>query len=107
MQRIDVGIVEDHAAPPRPAPLSRLRDQIEIARSGPQAGELRVLAAIKELESQRAIKTHCAPHVVGRERDRTDALDHAELSYEPTLRRGDACAALLATRRMPRPYENR
>jgi hypothetical protein len=84
VQRIDVGIVEDHAPPPRPAPLGRLRDQIEIARSSPEAGELRVLAAVKKLESQRAIKPNCPPHVVGRERDRTDALDHAG-SARPTL----------------------
>ena len=39
MEGVNVGAVEDHASPPGPLALGRLRDEIEIARSRPKARE--------------------------------------------------------------------
>src|ERR1700704_4755626 len=69
-------MIEDDPAPPGPAPLGRLGDEIEIAASGPKARERGVVAAIEHLESQYAIEADRARHVVGGERDGTDAVDH-------------------------------
>src|SRR5262249_32979396 len=52
MQRVDVGMVEDDASPPRPRSLGRLGDQIEIARSSPKARKRGVAAAVDHLKSQ-------------------------------------------------------
>src|SRR5262249_25986313 len=76
MKRVDVGMVEDDASPPRPRSLGGLGDQIEIARSGPEARKGGVVAAVKHLKSQHAIEADRAPHVVGGERDGADAFDH-------------------------------
>src|SRR5262249_23228811 len=76
MQRVDVGMVEDDASPPRPRPLGRLRDQIEIARSGPKARKRGVGAAVDHIEPQHAIEADRARHVVGGERDGADVFDH-------------------------------
>src|SRR5580704_14913395 len=71
VETIDIGMMEDHAAPPRP--LARaLGDQVEEARSSAEAGERGRLAAIGELEAERAIESHGADHVMGRKRDGAD-----------------------------------
>src|SRR5262249_22322557 len=76
IKRVHVGMIEDDSSPPGPCPLSALRDEIEIARAGPEAREIRVIAAVNHLKSEAAIKAHRARHVVGGKRDRADVLDH-------------------------------
>src|ERR1700733_1149125 len=39
IKSINIGDVEDHAPPPRPAPLSRLGDEVEIAHTHAKTGE--------------------------------------------------------------------
>src|SRR6516225_9989877 len=74
--RVDVGMVEDDASPPRPRSLGRLRDQIEVARSSPKARKRGVVTAVDHVKSQHAIEADRARHVVGGERDGADAFDH-------------------------------
>src|SRR5262252_2760934 len=76
VERVDVGMVEDDASPPRPRSLGGLGDQIEVARSGPKARKGGVVAAVKHLKSQHTIEADRARHVVGGERDGADAFDH-------------------------------
>src|SRR5215204_2442159 len=78
VEGINVGMVEDDTSPPRPTPLGRLGDQIEIAGSSPKARKCGVVATVNDLKSQYAIEADCARHVVGGERNGTDALDHRE-----------------------------
>src|SRR5260370_14260334 len=75
VQRVDVGMVEDDASPPRPRSLGRLGDQIEIARSSPKARKRGVAAPVDHLKSQHAIEADRARHVVGGERDGADIFD--------------------------------
>src|SRR5437879_4500836 len=46
IERVDLGLVEDHPPPPGPPPFGRLRDQVEKAGTGAEAGERRLFAAI-------------------------------------------------------------
>src|SRR5208337_616887 len=71
-------MVEDDTSPPRPASLGRLGDKIEIATSSPKARKRCVVATVNDLESQHAIEVDGTRHVVGGQRDGTDALDHRE-----------------------------
>src|SRR5450759_5508576 len=48
MEGVNVGLAEDHASPPRPLTLGRLRDEIEIACSRPKARECLSLIHISE-----------------------------------------------------------
>ena len=52
MEVVNVGMVEDHASPPGPLALGRLRDQIEIAPSRSKARECCVVATVNNLKSQ-------------------------------------------------------
>ena len=76
MEGVNVGVVEDHASPPGPLSLGRLRDEIEIAGSRPKARECCVLTAVNDLKSQHAIEADGPRHIVGGERDGADAFDH-------------------------------
>jgi len=76
MEGVNVGVVEDHASPPGPLALGRLRDEIEIAGSRPEARECCVLTAVNDLKFQHAIEADGPRHIVGGERDGADALDH-------------------------------
>ena len=76
MQGIDVGMVEDDTSPPRPTPLRRLGDEIEIAASRPKARKRCVVATVNDLKSKHAIEVDGTPHAVGSQRDGTNALDH-------------------------------
>src|SRR6266436_641228 len=86
MKGVDVGMVEDDASPPGPRSLGGLGNQIEIARSSPKARKRRVVAAVDHLKSQHAIEADRARHVVGGERDGTDAFDHRPSSSERSAR---------------------
>src|SRR5262245_26566403 len=76
MQRVDVGMVEDDAPPPRPSPLRRLGDEVEIAAARAKARERCVVAAVNDLEAEHAVEADGPRHVVGGERNGTDAVDH-------------------------------
>src|SRR5262249_15543556 len=76
MEGVNVGAVEDHASPPVPLALGRLRDEIDIAGSHPKARECSVLTAVNDLKSQHAIEADGLRHIVGGERDGADAFDH-------------------------------
>src|SRR5580692_9086960 len=67
VESIDVGMMEDDAAPPRPLALA-FEDQVEKARAGAEAGERGRLAAIGDLEAKRAVEADGPRHVVGRKR---------------------------------------
>src|SRR5260370_23108021 len=71
-------MVEDDTPPPRPTSLDRLDDEIEIATSSPKARKRCVVATVNDLKSQHAIEVDGTRHVVGGQRDGTDALDHRE-----------------------------
>ena len=64
MEGVNVGAVEDHPSPPGPLSLGRLRDEIEIAGSGPKAREYCVLTAVHDLKSQHAIEADGPRHIV-------------------------------------------
>ena len=78
--------VERNLAPEQPAlgfaagppPLWRLEDQIEKTAPGAKTREPRLFAAVKQLKPQHPIKFDGAAHVMGRERDGADAVDHGE-----------------------------
>ena len=76
MEGVNVGMVEDHASPPGPLALGRLRDQIEIAPSRSKARECCVVATVNNLKSQHAVEADGPRHIVGSERDGANALDH-------------------------------
>ena len=76
MEGVNVGMVEDHASPPGPLALGRLRDEIEIAPSRSKARECCVVATVNDLKSQHAVEADGPRHIVGSERDGADALDH-------------------------------
>ena len=78
MERVNVGMVEDNTSPPRPISLGRLGDEIEIICSSSKARKRCVITTMNDLKSQRAIEADGARHIVGSQRDRTDALDHRE-----------------------------
>ncbi len=82
VSRIDVLHIEDDAAPPGPALLLALRDQVEIARPGTKVGERRGLAAVQDLEAERSVEPNGAPHVVGGKRNGTDRLNHDDDSAD-------------------------
>src|SRR6266446_732787 len=56
--------------------LRELRGEIEKAGSSPKACKRGVIAPMNDLKSQHAIEGDGARHVVGGQRDGTDALDH-------------------------------
>src|SRR6266404_954815 len=76
IQGVDVGMVEDDTSPPRPISLRGLCDEIEKAGSGPKTCKRGVITTMNDLKSQHAIEGDGARHVVGGQRDGTDALDH-------------------------------
>src|SRR5262249_14275654 len=82
MKRVDVGLIEDDTPPPGPVSLGGLRDQIEIAGAWAKAGEGGAVAAVNHLESEHAIETDGARHVVGRQRHGTDAFNHQVTLWE-------------------------
>jgi hypothetical protein len=69
-------MVEDNASPPRPNSVGRLGDEIEVAGSSPKTRERCVLITVNDLKSQHAIEADGARHIVGGQRDSTDALDN-------------------------------
>jgi hypothetical protein len=69
-------MVKDNTSPPGPNPLGRLGDEIEIVGSSPKARKRCVVTTINDLKSQHAIEANGARHVMGGQRDSTDALDH-------------------------------
>src|SRR5712675_2257514 len=77
---VDIGNVEDYPPPPGPAPLVRLGDEVEIARSCSKAGERRIFAAMQDLKPQRAVESDGSRHFVGAECNRADSLDHGQNS---------------------------
>ncbi len=97
VERVDVGDVEDHAAPPAPALLRGAGGQVEVAAPGPEAGEGRGFAAGHDLEPQRTVEADRPRHVVGGQRDRTDALDHRQNPPARTMMA--RCRPVPATRR--------
>src|SRR5436190_21666273 len=73
---VHIRVVEDQAAPPRPLPRRRLGDQVHKISAGLEAGEALVFTAIQHGESEHSVESDRTPHVVRREGDRADALDH-------------------------------
>src|SRR5262249_27095632 len=79
MERIDVGDVEDHAAPTlRRA--GRPRDEVQVARTNLEARKGGRLAAVTDREAERTVEAHGRRHVTRYERHRADALDHRRFS---------------------------
>src|SRR6516164_6305716 len=76
VQCIDVVDIEDDAPPPGPAPFSGLGYQIEIAGPGPKAGKGSRFAAVQHGKRQGPVEWDSPSHIVGRERDCADPLDH-------------------------------
>src|SRR5262249_24230486 len=76
IEGVDVGMVEDDTSPPRPISLRGLCDEIEKAGSGPKTCKRGVITTMNDLKSQHAIEGDGAHHVVGGQRDGTDALNH-------------------------------
>src|SRR5271166_3766764 len=76
VQSVDIRHVEDDATPPCPVSPFGLDGEVQIARSHPKTGEGCVLASTDEIEAQRGVETDCTGHIMGRQCDRTDALDH-------------------------------
>jgi hypothetical protein len=76
MERVNVGMVEDNTSPPRPIPLGRLGDEIEIVDSSPKARKPCIVTTMNDHKSHHALEADGARHVVGGQRDGTDALDH-------------------------------
>jgi hypothetical protein len=77
MEGVNIGMVKDNTSPPRPISLGRLGDEIEKAGSSPKARKRCVVTTtVNDLKSQHAIKADGARHIMGRQRDGTDALDH-------------------------------
>jgi hypothetical protein len=72
MEGVNVGMVEDNTSPPRPIPLGRLGDEIEIVGSSPKARKRCIVTTMNDLKSQHAIEADGARHVVGGQRDGTD-----------------------------------
>jgi hypothetical protein len=68
MERVNVGMVEDNASPPRPISLGRLSDEIEIICSSPKTRKRRVITTMNDLKSQHAIEADSARHIVGSRR---------------------------------------
>jgi len=87
VQGVDIRHVEDDATPPCPVPLFRLDDEVQIAGSGPKTGEGCVLAATDEVETQRGVEANRTRHIMRRQCDRTDALDHRG-DFIPGCRKG-------------------
>src|SRR5262249_48849730 len=73
---VDIIIVEDHAAPPRPLPPRLLQAQIEELAAEAETRETCRLAAVQDLKAERAVERDGARHVMRRESDRADARNH-------------------------------
>src|SRR3984893_16725539 len=80
IEPVHIRVVEDHAAPPRPLPPSRLRDQVHKIAARFEAREVLVFTAIQHGEPEHPVKSDRPPHVVRREGDRADAPDHGRAS---------------------------
>jgi hypothetical protein len=76
VEAVDVGMVEDDTSPPGPISLRGLCDEVEKAGSSPKTCKPGFIATMNDFKSQHAIEGDGLPHVVGGQRDRTDALDH-------------------------------
>src|SRR5215468_9145567 len=76
IEAIDIGMVEDDTPPPRPISLSGLCDEIEKAGPSPKTCKRGFITTMNDLKSQHAIEGDGARHIVGGQRDGTDALDH-------------------------------
>jgi hypothetical protein len=76
IKRVDIVDIEDDTPPPGPILVLRLGDQVEIACAGTKAGEGSGLAAIQNIESQRAVEVDGARHFVGGKCDGADPFDH-------------------------------
>src|SRR5215831_4335738 len=76
IEAIDIGMVEDDTPPPRPISFSGLCDEIEKAGSSPKTCKRGFIATMNDLKSQHAIEGDGARHIVGGQRDGTDALHH-------------------------------
>jgi hypothetical protein len=79
MEGVNVRVVKDNTSPPGPIPLDRLGDEIEITCSSPKARKRRVLTTISDFKSQHAIEANGTWHIVGGQRDGTNALDHRRM----------------------------
>src|SRR5216683_584721 len=86
VEPIDIAVVEDQPAPPRPAPRGRLQDQVQEIVAGAKAGETSLLAAMDDREPRNAVKSDGTRHVVRRQGDRADAGDHRPMSSSFTMR---------------------
>ena len=88
VQGVNVGMVKDHPPPPRPSSLGGLGDEIEVAASSPKARERARLTAVNNFKSEHTIEADGARHIVRRQRDGADALDHRGIAH-----RRSACAS--------------
>ena len=64
VQGVDIGNIEDDTSPPGPLPIFRLADQVQVRGADGKAGELRVLPSVAEGETEAAVKSHGASHIV-------------------------------------------
>src|SRR5580700_2371757 len=83
---IDIAVVEDQSAPPRPLPPDRLQDQVQEIVAGAKAGKGGIRAAMDDREPQHAVKPDGTRHVVRRQGDRADAGDHRPIPSFFTMR---------------------
>src|SRR3954447_19571466 len=56
IEAIHIGHVEDHASPPGPLSVRRLRDQVQIARSSAEAGERGCFTPEQGLKPERLVE---------------------------------------------------
>ena len=66
IEGVDVRNVEDDASPPGPLPILRLADEVQVRGADGKAGECRILATVAEGETEGAVKSDRASHVVSR-----------------------------------------
>src|SRR5262249_23306191 len=67
--------IEDDPAPPRPVPLGRLRDEVQVTRPCREAGESRGLPTVTKREAEGAVELDSASHIVRGYRDGADTLN--------------------------------
>ena len=61
---VDVGNVEDDTSPPRPLPILRLADEVQVRGADGKASESRILPSVPERETEAAVKSDRASHIV-------------------------------------------
>lgn len=76
MQGINVRMIENYSTPPRPLRIWGRCDEVEVTGSNSKTRKVRFITAMDNFKAQCPVKAHGTRHVVSRQGDGTDFIDH-------------------------------